>query len=327
MSDDMNDKLRGRRVLVTGGAGFIGSNLLDALVAAGAEPVVLDDFSTGRRENLVPSSGRFELVEGSICDPEACRLAARECELVFHQAALGSVPRSMERPGHSILVNVAGTVNVFTAARDAGVRRVVYASSSSIYGDHPALPKREGVVGRALSPYALSKVMNEQAAELFGRVFGLELVGLRYFNVFGPRQNPDGPYAAAIPKFFASSLAGEAPLIHGDGEQSRDFTWVGDVVRANLLAALTPGAVGRVVNIAGGERITINRVASEIRRLAGGPEAIHDEARSGDVRDSAADLSIARELLGYEPTVPFAEGIEKAFEWYRGREKSTGEVA
>ncbi len=310
---------RGLPVLVTGGSGFIGSHLVDVLVEAGARVRVLDDFSTGRRENLERVEDRIDLVEGDVRDPETCRRAAAGVRVVFHQAALGSVPRSMEDPATTIAVNVAGTANVFAAARDARAHRVVYASSSSVYGDSPALPKREGEEGRPLSPYALSKAMDEELAEVFGASFGLELVGLRYFNVYGPRQDPAGPYAAVVPRFFASCRAGEPPRIHGDGEQSRDFTYVADAVKANLLAADAPAsACGRAYNVAGGRRTTINDLAREIRALVGEcPEPVHGEPRPGDVRHSLADLTAAREALGYKAQVDIAEGLRRTREHYR----------
>jgi len=307
-------------VLVTGGAGFIGSHLVDALVERGAQVRVLDDLSTGRRENLAGVLDRIELLEGDIRDAETCRRAADGVRVVLHQAALGSVPRSMEDPATTIAVNVSGTANVFAAARDASVARVVYASSSSVYGDSAALPKREGEEGRPLSPYALSKAMDEELAEVFGAAFGLELVGLRYFNVYGPRQDPAGPYAAVVPRFFAACRAGEAPVIHGAGEQSRDFTYVADAVAANLAAAAAPAeACGRAYNVAGGRRTTIREIAAEIRHLtqerAGPcPEPVHTEPRPGDVRHSLADLGAARDALGYEPRVPLAEGLRRTLE-------------
>ncbi|MGD2114178.1 MAG: NAD-dependent epimerase/dehydratase family protein [Acidobacteriota bacterium] len=299
--------------LVTGGAGFIGSHLVDALLERGARVRVLDDFSTGRRKNLAGVLERIELIEGDLRDPEVCRRAAEGVDTVFHQAALGSVPRSMKDPATTVAVNVAGTANLFAAARDAAVRRIVYASSSSVYGDSTALPKREGEEGRPLSPYALSKAMNEELAAVFADCFRMELVGLRYFNVFGPRQNPAGPYAAVIPRFFAACRAGEAPAIHGDGEQSRDFTYVDDAVRANLFAAAAPAtACGRAYNVAGGRRATINRIAATVRALVGDcPEPVHGPPRPGDVRHSAADLTAAREALGYVPEVSLGEGLER----------------
>jgi len=306
-------ELQGVPVLVTGGAGFIGSHLADELVRLGAQVRVLDDLSTGSRENLAQLAGSIELLEGDLRDPETCRRAAEGARLVFHQAALGSVPRSMADPATTIAVNVAGTANLFAAARDAGVARVVYASSSSVYGDSDRLPKREGEEGRPLSPYALSKAMDEELAQVFAAAFGQELVGLRYFNVYGPRQSPEGPYAAVVPGFFAACRAGRPPRIHGDGEQSRDFTFVADAVRANLLAAAAPSdACGRAYNVAGGRRTTINELAREIRSLVGsGPVPVHAEPRPGDVRHSAADLAAAAQALGYRPEVELREGLER----------------
>jgi len=304
---------------VTGGAGFIGSHLVDALVAAGVAVRVLDDLSSGRRENLAQAARAIELVEGDIRDLAAVRRACEGVDLVFHLAAVGSVPRSMKDPAHSLAVNVGGTVNVLTGARDAGTRRVVYASSSSVYGDSETLPKREGEEGRPLSPYALSKRMNEELAEVFGRCYGMELIGLRYFNVFGPRQLPDGPYAAVIPRFFKACLRGESPVIYGDGAQSRDFTFVADAVQANLLAASAPASsCGRVYNVAGGRGVTVNELAAAVRSAAGaGPPPQHEPARPGDIRHSLADLSYARSILGYEPTTDLKAGLEKALVYYR----------
>ena len=307
-------------VLVTGGAGFIGSHLVDALVAGGARVRVLDNLSTGRRENLRETAERIDFVEADVRDPDACRRATEGIDTVFHQAALGSVPRSMEDPATSIAVNVTGTANVFAACRHAGVRRIVYASSSSVYGDSDRLPKREGEEGRPLSPYALSKAVDEELAGTFGDCFGLELVGLRYFNVYGPRQDPAGPYAAVVPRFFAACRRGEAPTIHGDGEQSRDFTWVGDAVRANLLAADAPAAAcGRAYNVAGGARVTVNRLAEVIRRLVREagiecPEPVHGPPRPGDVRHSEADLTAVGQALGYRPEVELEEGLRRTLE-------------
>jgi len=307
-----------RQILVTGAAGFIGSHLVDALLEAGARVRALDNFATGRRENLAHCLDRIELIEGDLRDPDACRSACANAELVFHQAALGSVPRSIAQPATTIEVNVIGTANVFAAARDAKVSRVVYASSSSVYGDSEALPKREGEEGRPLSPYSASKSMNEQLAGVFGRCYGMEFVGLRYFNVYGPRQDPDGPYAAALPRFFRASLAGEAPVIYGDGEQSRDFTFVSDAVAANLLAAAAPAsACGAAYNVAGGRRTTINELADVVRKcVPGAPAARHEPPRAGDVRHSLADGSLSRRLLGYTPRVPLDEGIARAREYY-----------
>jgi len=306
-------------VLVTGGAGFIGSHLVDALLDRGARVRVLDDLSTGCRGNLSHVLGRVELLEDDLRDPEACRRACSGVSVVFHQAALGSVPRSMKDPATTIAVNVSGTANVFAAARDAGVRRIVYASSSSVYGSSPTLPKREGEEGRPISPYALSKAMDEELAEIFTTCFGLELVGLRYFNVYGPRQDPSGPYAAVIPRFFAACRAGEPQRIFGDGEQTRDFTYVADAVRANLLAAGAPAdACGCAYNVAGGRPTSLNELAREIRSLAGGgPAPVHEAARPGDVRHSRADPVRAREALGFVAEVALAEGLRRSLAFYR----------
>ncbi|MCB1035577.1 MAG: SDR family oxidoreductase [Acidobacteria bacterium] len=308
-------------VLVTGGAGFIGSHLVDRLVDLGGRVRVLDDLSTGRRENLAGhlAAGRIELLEGDLCDLDTCRRAVAGSRLVFHQAALGSVPRSLEEPARSLEVNVGGTANLFTASRDASVDRVVYASSSSVYGDSESLPKREGEEGKVLSPYALSKRMDEQLAELFGDCFTLELVGLRYFNVYGPRQDPAGAYAAVIPRFFRAFAEGVAPTIYGDGEQSRDFTFVGDAVAANLLAATAPSsACGQAYNVGGGHRTTVNELAEAVCRIAGGPPGLDRQpAREGDVLHSLADLSLARAQLGYEPSTSLEEGLERSAEHYK----------
>ena len=304
-------ELRSVPVLVTGGAGFIGSHLVDALVAGGAQVRVLDNFATGRRRNLTHLSKAVEVLEGDLRDADACARACCGVELVFHQAALGSVPRSVADPATSIAVNVSGTANLFAAAREAGARRVVYASSSAVYGDSRELPKREGGEGSPLSPYALSKQMNEQLAEIFDRCYDLELVGLRYFNVYGARQRHDGPYAAVIPRFFDACRNGRAPVIYGDGEQSRDFTYIADAVRANLLAA-GAAAAGRVFNVAAGRRVTVNQLAAIVRRLTGSDvEPAHEAVRAGDVRHSLADLRAAREVLGYQPEHDIENGLAK----------------
>ena len=309
---------RGRAVLVTGAAGFIGSHLVDALLERGARVRGLDNFATGKRENLPSGDGRFELVEADLRDPEACRKACRGVTYVFHQAALGSVPRSVADPGSTISVNVAGTANVLQASRDARVRRVVYASSSSVYGDSERLPKKEGEEGVPVSPYALSKLMVEQLADIFGLTFGLEAIGLRYFNVYGPRQDPDGPYAAVIPRFFRACFSREAPIIYGDGLQSRDFTYVDDAVSANLLAAAAPSdACGRAYNVGGGRHTTIRELAQSIREVAGeGPEPLAAPPRAGDVLHSLADLTRVREAIGYEPQWDLSRGLARAREYY-----------
>jgi nucleoside-diphosphate-sugar epimerase len=313
-ANDFNDV----PVLVTGGAGFIGSHLVDALLERGAHVHVLDNFATGKRENLAHCLDRIELIEGDIRDAENCRRASEGVRFVFHQAALGSVPRSMNDPAATISVNVGGTANVFTAARDARVSRVVYASSSSVYGDSAQLPKREGEEGLPLSPYALSKVMNEQLAGIFARCFSMEFVGLRYFNVYGPRQDPDGPYAAVIPRFFKAFLKGEPPVIFGDGEQSRDFTFVADAVLANLSSALAPReACGRAYNVAPGTRTTVNELARAIRdAVGGGPEPIHTSPRAGDVQHSMADVNRIYEAIAFKACTCLSKGIAITAKFY-----------
>lgn len=305
--------LRGVSALVTGGAGFIGSHLVDGLLDRGARVRVLDDLSTGHRENLAHCQSRIELMVGDIRDLATCQRACAGVAYVFHQAALGSVPRSMADPSTSIDVNVGGTANVFSAARDAGAKRIVYASSSSVYGDSDAMPKREGEEGLPLSPYALSKKVDEQLAELFGRCFGMQIVGLRYFNVYGPRQDPNGPYAAVVPRFFAASSAGQAPTIYGDGLQSRDFTFVGDVVRANLLAASAPvSSCGRAYNIGAGGTTTVKELAETICEITGCKAAPkHEPPRAGDVPFSQADTDAARKALGFSAEVSLAEGLKR----------------
>jgi UDP-N-acetylglucosamine 4-epimerase len=324
-----------RRWCVTGAAGFIGSHLVEALLGLEQEVVGLDNFATGRRENLdevlravAPAqAARFRMLEGDIRDADACRDACAGVQIVLHQAALGSVPRSMADPRTTHDVNVTGFINVLLAAREAGVGRVVYASSSSVYGDAPALPKREDLLGRPLSPYAVSKLADELYATVFGTAYGLALVGLRYFNVFGPRQDPDGPYAAVMPRWFAALLGGRKVVIYGDGETSRDFCYVANVVQTNLLAALavTPDAIGRVYNVACGERTTLNELFALIRAQVARfqPEAAaalaeHDAFRPGDVRHSLADVERAATLLGYAPTHGVREGLEAAAAWYAG---------
>ena len=319
--------LKGVGVLVTGAAGFIGSHLVDALLERGARVRGLDNYSNGRPANLAGCRDRIEMIEGDIRDLPTCRRACAEVDLIFHEAAVGSVPRSIEDPATTLAANVGGTANLFAAARDAKVRRLIYASSSSVYGDSPALPKREGQEGSPLSPYAASKVMNEELAAVFGRCYGMELIGLRYFNVYGPRQDPDGQYAAVIPRFFKAYAAGEAPVIYGDGEQSRDFTFVADAVAANLRAAVAPeSALGRAYNIAGGHGTTVNQLARAIREaLGGGPSVRYEAARRGEVKHSVADISLARDVLGFVPTVNLTEGISKCRDHYLGRnEKAPG---
>ncbi|RJO68941.1 MAG: SDR family oxidoreductase [Myxococcales bacterium] len=306
------------RYLVTGGAGFIGSNLAEAIAASGRPVRVADNFITGRRENLAGLDGVL-LIEGDLRDPGVCRAAIAGVDYVLHQAALGSVPRSMTDPLATHSHNATATLNVFWAAQQAGVKRVVYAASSSAYGDTPTLPKEEAMTPRPMSPYAASKLAGEFYAQVFARSYGLETVSLRYFNVFGRRQDPESQYAAAIPRFVRKLLAGGRPTIFGDGEQTRDFTYIDNVVEANRLALLAPKeAVGETCNIACGERVTMNELASTLARLIGvaiQPE--HAAARPGDIRHSLADISKAERLLGYRPQILFAEGLARTIEWYR----------
>jgi len=308
----------GRRALVTGGAGFIGSHLTDALLARGWSVRVLDDFSSGRRENLAPAAGRIELVEGDFSDPEVAARAVAGAEVVFHQGAVPSVPRSVAEPVRTNRVNVDGTLLVLEAARQAGVRRVVYAASSSAYGDTEVLPKVETMPASPRSPYALQKYAGEVYCQLYHELYGLETVALRYFNIFGPRQDPKSVYAAVVPLFITACLRGEGPTIHGDGEQSRDFTFVEDAVRANLAAADAPRAPGQVVNVAGGKRVTLNQLLATIQGIVGSRvAATHGPARVGDVRHSLADLGRARELLGWEPAVSLEQGLRRTVEGLR----------
>jgi UDP-glucose 4-epimerase len=307
--------------LVTGGAGFIGSNLVEALVARGQRVRVLDNFATGKRENLLPWLERIELVEGSLASFDTCQRATAGVDYVLHQGALPSVPKSVAQPRESNEANIDGTVNLLVAARDAKVKRVVFAASSSAYGDTPTLPKIETMPATPKSPYAVQKLTGELYMRVFYETYGLETVALRYFNIFGPRQDPTSQYSAVIPKFITALLAKQAPTIFGDGEQSRDFTYIENVVQANLLACTAPSAcAGRVMNVACGERITLNDLATVINRSLGTSLApIHQPERVGDVKHSMADIGLAKELLGYRPSVLFAEGIEKTIAWYRGR--------
>ena len=305
--------------LVTGGAGFIGSHIVDALLERGEQVRVLDNFATGKRENLAHCAGRIELIEGDIRDLETCRSACAGVDFVLHQAALGSVPRSIADPLTSHEVNVTGTLKMLLAARDAGVKRFVYAASSSTYGDHPELPKVEGRIGNPLSPYAVTKYADELYAQVFGRCYGVETVGLRYFNVFGPRQDPFSQYAAVIPLFVSALLRGAAPTINGDGEQTRDFTFVANAVAANLLACSAPEtAVGEVFNIACHERTSLNHLYARLQELLGTAiPASYGPARAGDVRDSLADIGKANQLLGYSGAVKVDEGLQRSIAWYR----------
>jgi len=307
----------GRRALVTGGAGFIGGHVVEHLLAAGWEVRVLDDLSTGRAENLADVRNCVELIEGDVRDPATVARAVAGVEAVFHQAAIPSVPRSVEEPLYTNDVNVGGTLQLLEAARRAGARRVVFAASSSAYGDTEVLPKIETLPATPLSPYALQKYAGELYCHQYTVLFGLETVALRYFNIYGPRQDPASDYAAVIPRFVRAALSGERPTVYGDGEQTRDFTFVGDAARANLLAADAERAPGSVINVASGRRTSLNQLWAGIRRTLGSDlEPRYAPPRPGDVRDSLADLGRARELLGYEPSVSLDEGLRETVEHF-----------
>lgn len=322
-----------RKWLITGAAGFIGSNLLQALLELDQDVVGLDNFATGNRENLqevesrvAPAQWRrFRFTEGDIRDLDACRRACDGIDFVLHQAALGSVPRSIEDPLTTNAVNIDGFLKMLTAARSAGVKRFVYAASSSTYGDHPGLPKVESSIGKPLSPYAVSKLANELYADVFSSTYGFPSIGLRYFNIFGARQDPNGPYAAVIPKWIAAMIRNEPVYINGDGETSRDFCYVANAVQANLLAAMAcdPAAVNQVYNVAGGMRTSLNELFAHLRAMlaprfahVAGIAPIYREFRAGDVRHSLADIGKASRLLGYEPTHAVRDGLSEAMQWY-----------
>ena len=301
--------------LVTGGAGFIGSHLCEELLRRGHQVRVADDLSTGKRGNLAKG---VEFIEGDLADLAAAKRVVEGCDYVLHQAAIPSVPRSVKDPLTSHRANVDGTVNMLIAARDAGVKRLVFAGSSSAYGDTPTLPKREDMPNGPLSPYALQKVIGEQYLQMFTRLYGLETVTIRYFNVFGPRQDPSSPYSGVISVFATALLEGRPPKIYGNGEQTRDFTYVANVVDGVLRACDAPGVSGEIINIATGGRISLNQLFRTMRELIGASvEPTYTDPRTGDVRDSQADISKARRLLGYEPTVSFEEGLRRTVEWYR----------
>jgi len=303
--------------LVTGGAGFIGSHLIAGLLERGHQVRAVDDFSSGKRANLAPFEGRIDLIEGDIADPDVCRRACDGVRVVLHEAAVPSVPKSVADPATSHRANIHGTFNMLQAAKTAGVKRFVAAASSSAYGESPTLPKIESMPTSPLSPYAVQKLAGEQYCRVFASCYGLETISLRYFNVFGARQDPKSQYAAAIPAFVTAILADRPPTVYGDGEQTRDFTYIENVINANLLAAEAPRTRGEVVNIACGEHITINEIIARINKLTGKnvrPDYV--AARPGDIKHSWADIQLAGEVIGYRPTVKFDEGLERTVKWY-----------
>jgi nucleoside-diphosphate-sugar epimerase len=306
------------RNLVTGGAGFIGSNLSRRLLSLGEEVVILDDFSTGKRSNLEDIRDRVEVLEGSVCDPDLVRRAVRGVHTVFHEAAVVSVVRSVDDPVTTNAVNVDGTLNCLMAARDGGVKRFVFAASSSAYGDNPSLPKREDMKAEPMSPYAISKLTGEHYARVFHSIYGLYTVCLRYFNIFGPYQDPASQYAAVIPIFITRLLRGESPVIYGDGEQSRDFTYIDNAVEANILAARSQTAAGRVINVACGARFSLNQLVQRLQDLTHAAKgATYAPRRAGDVLHSQGDISLASQVLGYNPRMTFEQGLEATVEWFR----------
>lgn len=312
------------RILVTGGAGFIGSNLAAQLVNDGRVSFVrvLDNLSTGYKENIsaLLNHPGFEFIEGDIRDYATCLKACSDIDLISHQAALGSVPRSINDPLTTNAVNITGTLNLFTAAKEEKIRRVVYAASSSTYGDHPGLPKLEDQIGRPLSPYAVTKYVNELYAQVFANLYKMEFIGLRYFNIFGPQQSPSGPYAAVIPLFAEALLNNKPPTINGDGSHSRDFTYVDNAVQANILSLFTANdkAVNQVYNIACGHQTSLSELFDVMKKEAGSSlQPIHGPERTGDVKHSMADISKAQQLLGYEVKIPVEEGLRLTFQWYK----------
>ena len=313
------------KVLITGGAGFIGSNLTEAVLQRGHSVRVLDDFSTGKRENLIFGKAypSLEIIEGDLRDLSSCRKAVQGMEYVFHQGALPSVQRSVEDPETSHAVNVGGTLNILLAAREKGVKRVMYAASSSVYGDTPTLPKHEEMPPNPLSPYALQKYIGEQYCRLFYQLYGLETVSLRYFNIFGPKQDPNSLYSAVIPKFIDALLQGSPPTIYGDGEQSRDFTFIENVVQANLLAMSAAHLHGEAINIACGKRISLNQLLSVLKEILGSKQSPrYQEMRKGDVKHSLADIRRGKEIINYEPTVGIEAGLRKTVDFFKGQKKS-----
>ncbi|TAL46515.1 MAG: SDR family oxidoreductase [Chitinophagaceae bacterium] len=310
-------------MLVTGGAGFIGSNLVKALLNDDRVTAVkvLDNLETGSFANIAPfrDHSRFEFIEGDIRNYAVCLDAAESIDLISHQAALGSVPRSVADPITTNEINITGTLNIFNAARENKISRVIYAASSSTYGDHPGLPKVEDIIGSPVSPYGVTKLVNELYAKVFGSLYNMEFIGLRYFNVYGPHQNPRGPYAAVIPLFIKAFIDDLSPEINGDGEQSRDFTFVDDVVQANLQAMFTsnPQAINQVFNIAKGEKTTLNDLVKLLKEITGkNITAIYNPERKGDIKHSLADITKAATLIGYQPATSIREGLQKSYNWY-----------
>lgn len=304
--------------LVTGGAGFIGSHIASALASAGARLRIIDDLSTGYRENLEEIKGEVDFVHASLADEKSLRKVLEGVELVFHEAAIPSVPRSIENPRQTHIASVESTFSLLLASRERKVRRIVYAASSSAYGDQPTLPKVENMLPEPLSPYAVAKLVGEHYCQVFTRVYGLETISLRYFNVFGPRQDPSSQYSGVISRFISALLGGERPVVYGDGEQSRDFTYIDNVVDANLKAAESARGIGEVINVANGERITLNQLLEELKVLTGKSDVVADyrEPRAGDVKHSLADISRARSLLGFEPRVDLRTGLQLTIDWW-----------
>jgi len=310
------------RYLVTGGAGFIGSHITEELLRRGNSVIVLDDLSSGKEDNLGHLTGNLELVKGSICDTDVVGSTCRGADYVLHLAARTSVPRSVLEPIQTNQVNIDGTLNVLIAARDAKVKRVVFAASSSAYGETAELPKRESMEPSPISPYGVTKLVGELYAQVCGRVYGLENVSLRFFNVFGPRQDPTSQYSGVLSRFITALLSGNQPVIFGDGEQSRDFTYVENVVDACLRACEAPGASGKVFNVGTGTRFSLNETLRLLGKISGkNAKAKYDPPRSGDIRDSQADITLAKKILGYQPGVQFEEGLRRTWEWYATAQK------
>jgi nucleoside-diphosphate-sugar epimerase len=305
--------------LVTGGAGFIGSHIASALASSGARVRIIDDLSTGYVENLDAIGGDIDFVKASVADETALRRTLEDVELVFHEAAIPSVPRSVENPRQTHIASVDSTFSLLLAARDKGVRRLIYAASSSAYGDQPTLPKREDMLPDPLSPYAVAKLVGEYYCQVFTRVYNLETLSLRYFNVFGPRQDPSSQYSGVISRFISAFLSDQRPVVYGDGEHSRDFTYIDNVVQGNLQAAETNKGIGSVINVATGHRISLNQLIEEIKELTGKTNVSVDyqRPRAGDVVHSLADISRARELLGFEPRVGLREGLQSTIDWWK----------